>query len=226
MMNPPMKYIFLTFIILGTQLSHATVINTGNYSGTNTNAIPLDARINATPRAMIRLDVGGAKYTSTTSPLTISITVDCSTPAVTSGTAADQLFRDDSVSASFFGYYLSLGVRSAAQTAANVNLKIRRGSGETSGRSYYLLGNGVTSPTLQSNLTIAPAVVTTFATATPNTIRCGPSWNANGVTGTAINCAAGTTVANMDITQFVKILYTDPIASARVSQLEFTAVNE
>lgn len=222
------KYKILGFlgILIFCEAAYSTVINTGNYAGTSTLAVPLGSRINATPRAMIRLDVGGADYANTTTPLTISITVDCSTPAVTVGAAADQTFRDDTVSAAFFGYYLSLGVRSAAQTAANINLKVQRGAGETSGRSYYLLGNGTTTPTLQSNLTIAPAAATTFATATPNTIRCGPSYSANGISGTAINCAAGSTVANMDITQFVKILYSDPIASARVSQLSFTAVNE
>lgn len=206
--------------------ANATVINTGNYSGTNTNAVPLDALITATPRAMIRLDVGGADYANTTTPLNISITVDSSTPAVTVGPAADQSFRDDAIGAAYFGYYLSLGVRSAGQTAANVNLKVQRGAGETSGRSYYLLGNGTTTPTVQGNLTIAPASATTFATAPGNVIRCGPNYTANGVTGTAINCPAGATVANMDITQFVKILYSDPAAAARISQLSFTAVNE
>lgn len=205
---------------------HATVVNTGNLAGTTTAGVPLTGNILATPRAMIRLDLGGAKYIGAATPLTITITVDCSTPAVTVGTAANQLFRDDAVSAAFFGYYLTLGVRSAAQTAANVNLKVRRGAGETAGRSYYLLGNGTTTPTVQGDLTVAPAAVTTFATAPPNTIRCGPSYVANGISGTAINCAAGATVANMDITQFVKVLYSDPVATARISQLEFTAVNE
>ncbi len=226
MMNKYFKILAVFLTLIWGNPSDATVINTGNYSGTNTNAIPLDARITATPRAMIRLDVGGAKFTGATSPLTISISVDCSTPAVTVGTAADQAFRDDAIGAAYFGYYLSLGVRSAAQTAANVNLKVRRGAGETSGRTYYLLGNGTTTPTVQADLTVAPAAVTTFATSPPNVIRCGPSYSANGISGTAINCAAGSTVANMDITQFAKVLYSDPVATARISQLEFTAVNE
>ena len=225
-----MKKYFKIFVAFGALLfyepANSTVINTGNYAGTSTLAIPLGSRINATPRAMIRLDVGGAKYTSTSSPLTISITVDCSTPAVTSGTAADQAFKDDAVGAAFFGYYLSFGVRSAAQTAANVNLKVAKGAGETSGRSYYLLGNGTTTPNDQTDLTIGPASATTFATAPANSIRCGPSYTANGVTGTAINCPAGSTVANMDLTQFVKILYADAAGAAKISQLTFTAVNE
>jgi hypothetical protein len=226
MMKKNFKILAVFLTLIWGNPSDATVINTGNYSGTNTNAIPLDARITATPRAMIRLDVGGAKFTGAASPLTLSITVDCSTPAVTVGTAADQAFRDDAIGAAYFGYYISLGVRSAGQAAANVNLKVRRGAGETAGRSYYLLGNGATIPNDQGDLTVAPAAVTTFATSPPNVIRCGPSYAANGISGTAINCAAGSTVANMDITQFAKILYSDPIASARISQLEFTAVNE
>lgn len=226
MMKKYFKIFIIFFGLIWHNFAYATVINTGNYAGTNTNAIPQDSTILATPRAMIRLDVGGAKFTGATSPLTLSITVDCSTPAVTIGTAADQVFRDDAIGAAYFGYYLSLGVRSAAQTAANVNLKVKRGAGETSGRTYYLLGNGTTTPTVQGDLTVAPATVTTFATSPPNVIRCGPSYAANGISGTAINCAAGSTVANMDITQFAKILYSDPVASARVSQLEFTAVNE
>lgn len=216
----------LGLTIYHSPLVYGAAVNTGRDFGSDTIGNEVYSNLNATPRAMIRLDVGGAKYTSTTSPLTLSITVDCATPAVTIGTATDQMFRDDSVGASFFGYYLTLGVRSAAQTAANVNLKVRRGAGETAGRSYYLLGNGTTTPTSQSNLTIAPAVATTFATAPRNVIRCGPSNVANGISGTAINCAAGSTTANMDITQFVKILYTDAPATARISQLEFTAVNE
>lgn len=226
MMKNFFKILSILFTLMWCKPIYATVINTGNYGGTNTNAVPLDSLITATPRAMIRLDVGGAKFTGAASPLTLSITVDCSTPAVTVGTAADQAFRDDAIGAAYFGYYISLGVRSAGQTAANVNLKVRRGAGETAGRSYYLLGNGTTSPTVQADLTVAPAAVATFATAPRNVIRCGPSYAANGISGTAINCAAGSTVANMDITQFAKILYSDPIASARISQLEFTAVNE
>ncbi len=226
-MNKHFKTVLIYFGIVFLSFSvHATVVNTGNFAGTTTAGIPLTGNILATPRAMIRLDLGGAKYSGATSPLTITITVDCSTPAVTVGTAADQAFRDDAVSAAFFGYYLTLGVRSAGQTAANVNLKVRRGAGETAGRSYYLLGNGTTTPAVQGDLTVAPAAVTTFATAPRNTIRCGPSYVANGISGTAINCAAGATVTNMDITQFVKVLYSDPIATARISQLEFTAVNE
>lgn len=214
------------FILFQDHVAQATVVNTGNVAGTTTAGVPLTGNVRANSRAMIRLDIGGADFANTTTPLSISITVDCSTPAVTVGAAADQLFNDDANGAAYFGYYLSLGVRSAGQAAANINLKVAKGAGETAGRSYYLLGNGVVVPNDETDLTIAPAVATTFATAPPNTIRCGPNYNANGVTGTAINCPAGSTVANMDITHFVKILYADPIASAKVSQLSFTAVNE
>lgn len=226
MKNQYLKIVLTCCALIFCNPVYATVINTGNYSGTSTIALPMRANINATPRAMIRLDVGGADFVNTTTPLSITITVDTSTPAVTVGVAADQSFRDDANGAAYFGYYLSLGVRSAGQTAANVNLKVQRGGGETSGRTYYLLGNGTSTPTAQGDLTIAPASATTFATAAPNTIRCGPNYVANGVTGTAINCPSGSTVANMDITQFVKVLYADPAASARISQLSFTAVNE
>lgn len=227
MKNVNKKLIFSVITTLGLVGSaHATRVTTGNISGANTNASPQVSNVNATPSSIIRLDLGGAGYINTTSPLSVSITVDTATPSVTAGTAADQSFRDDTVGAAYFGYYLSSGVRSSNQSAANVNVKIKKGSGETSGRSYYLLGNGTTVPTAQADLTAAPASVTTFATAAPNGAHCGPSYSANGLSGSAINCAGGSTVANMDITQFVKVLFSDPTSAAIVSELEFTAVNE
>lgn len=205
---------------------YATVINTGNLNNTTTAASPLATTNTLTPSSTIRFEIGGAKFSTVTSQLSISITVDASTPTVVTGTAADQAFVDDTVSAAFFGYYISTGVRSANQTAPAISIKVKKGTGETANRSYYLLGNGTTTPTAQSNLTIAPAATTTFVSTTRNAIRCGPNYSTNGITGTAMNCAAGSTVASMDITQFVKILYSDPTSAAIISQLEFTAVAE
>jgi hypothetical protein len=213
--------------IIGLSTSaHATRITTGNLNLTTTAASPMTSNINATPTAIIRLDVGGANFINATTPLSVSVTVDTSTPVVTVGTAANQAFKDDATGAAYFGYYLSVGERSSNQSAANINVKVKKGSGETSGRSYYLLGNGTTTPAVQGDLTVAPAAVTTFATGAPNGVHCGPSNVANGLSGTALNCAGGSTVANMDITQFVKVLYADPTSAAIVSSLEFTAVNE
>jgi hypothetical protein len=228
-----MKYNFTKSLALGaivvaglSSSAYATRITTGNIAGANTNASPQTANISATPSAVIRLDVGGAAYVNTSSPLSVTITVDTATPSVTVGTAADQSFRDDTVGAAYFGYYLSTGVRSANQSAANINVKVKAGAAGTANRSYYLLGNGTTTPAAQADLTAAPAVATTFATTVPNVVRCGPSWSANGLSGAAIDCAGGSTVANMDVTQFVKVLYSDPTSAAIVSSLEFTAVNE
>lgn len=219
-------YLFAALVFVKIPTGYAATVNTGNYAGTNSSAVPLNANQAATPRSIIRFELGGAKYPTSGGQLTIAITVDSTTPVVTSGTAADQAFRDDTVSAAFFGYYLTTGTRSSGQTAANLNVKVRRGAGETSGRSYYLLGNGTTSPTAQSSLTQAPVGYTTFATTTPNTIRCGPSHVANGLSGTAINCSAGTNVTNMDITQFVKVAFSDPPGVAISSRLDFIAVAE
>ncbi len=209
-----------------TTSAHATRVTTGNMSATTTAASPQVSEVNATPAAIIRLDLGGAGYINTSSPLSVSITVDTATPSVTVGTAADQAFKDDTIGAAYFGYYLTAGVRSANQSAADINVKVKKGAGETANRSYYLLGNGTTTPTVQGDLTIAPASVTTFATAAPNGVHCGPSHVANGLSGVDIGCTGGSTVANMDVTQFVKVLYSDPASAAIVSQLEFTAVNE
>jgi hypothetical protein len=215
-----------TIVVAGLSTSaHATRISTGNMSATTTAASPLISNINATPASIIRFDLGGANYTGS-GPLEVNITVDTSTPTVTVGTPADQSFKDDTNGAAFFGYYLSTGVRSSNQSAAGMNIKIRAGSGETAGRSYYLLGNGSTVPTVVGDLTDAPAAYTTFASTVPNSVHCGPSWNANGLTGAAINCSGGSTVANMDLTQFVRVAYTDPAGSPIVSQLEFIAVAE
>jgi hypothetical protein len=214
------------FVAAFSTTAHATRITTGNMSATTTAASPQVSNISATPSAVIRLDLGGANYITSGGQLSVSITVDTSTPSVTAGTAANQTFRDDTVGAAFFGYYLTTGVRSSNQSAANVNVKVKKGSGETANRSYYLLGNGTSTPDDQSDLTIAPAVATTFATAAANGVHCGPSHVSNGLSGAAIGCTGGSTVANMDVTQFVKVLYSDPTSSAIVSQLEFTAVNE
>lgn len=205
-------------------LAHATRITTGNMAATTTAATPQVSDVSATPVSSIQLDVGGAKYINTTSPLRVTITVNTSTPTVTVGQAANQSFKDDAAGAAFFGYYLTTGVRSSNQSAANINVKVKAGAGGTANRSYYLLGNGTTTPTVQASLTAAPASATTFATAAPNGVHCGPSYAANGLT--AIGCAGGSTVANMNITQFVKVQYSDPTSAAIVSQLEFTAVNE
>lgn len=215
----------LIFCIPSTQ---ATVINTGILNNTTTAGTLMNATSTITPSSTIRFEVGGAKFTGAATPLTLSVTVDASTPTVVTGSAADQAFKDDAVGAAFFGYYLTTGVRSANQpaAAAGVVIQVKKGVGETANRTYYLLGNGTTTPTVQGSLTIAPAVSTTFASTTKNAIRCGPSYVANGLSGTAMNCAAGTTVANMDITQFVKILYADAPSVAIVSQLQFIALSQ
>ena len=205
---------------------YATSITTGGIAGTTTAASPLITNLNATPAATIRFDIAGANYITTTGQLSVTVTVDATTPVVTTGTAANQAFKDDSVSAAFFGYYLTTGVRSSNQTTSlALHVKVTKGAGETSGRSYYLLGNGTTVPTTQAGLTAAPATATTFASTTVNAVHCGPSYSANGVSA-ALGCAGGSTVPNMDVTQFVKIGYTDPAATAIISQLQFTAVAE
>ena len=202
----------------------AVVINTGNMAATTTAATPLVSNIVATPASIIRFEVGGAKYLLDGAQLKVSITVDTSTPTVTVGTAADQAFKDDVDGAAFFGYYLTTGVRSSNQSGPGVNVKVRAGAGETAGRSYYLLGNGSSTPDDVGDLTDAPAAFTTFASTVPNSVHCGPSYVANGLTGASIGCAGGSTVANMDITQFVRVAYSD--SAAVTSQLEFIAVVE
>jgi hypothetical protein len=225
-----MKRIFFRFLFVGmmlflwgSQIVQATVINTGNLTGTDTVGNELVSNIKATPRSMIRFEIGGAHFT-TSGSLTVSATVDAVTPAVISGTTTDQSFNDDAVGAAFYGYYLSTGVISTGQTLTNMTIKIQKGAGETSGRSYYLLGNGTTVPNDITDLTIAPAAATVIATTTKNAIHCGPNYSANGLTDTATDCAAGTTIANMDVTQFTKILWSDPPGTAIVSQLSFSAV--
>lgn len=190
--------------------------------------IPILFWSTASQAQRIRFNLGGAKYTGATSPLSVSITVDTLTPTVAVGTAADQSFRDDTVGAAFFGYYLTCGLRTQTQAFGTVgNIKVRADAAESAGRSFYLIGNGTTVPTLQSQLTDAPAAYTTFASIPRNTTRCGPNYAANGVSGVnGVNCGANPTVAQMDITQFVKVLFTDPPSAAITSRLEFVVVNE
>jgi hypothetical protein len=225
MKNKIMILGLISFLSLNSS-AYATRITTGTLANSTTAASSQLSNIGATPSGSIRFDVGGANFITSSGQLTISIGVDAIVPAVTTGTAANQLFRDDIIGAAYFGYYLSTGVKSASQAASGINIKIKKGTGETSGRSYYLLGNGTTTPVAQGDLTIAPASFTTFASTVPNSAHCGPKYTSNGLTGGAINCAGGSTVANMDVTQFVKVLDSDPTSAAIISQLEFIAVNE
>jgi len=176
----------------------------------------------------IRFNLGGAKYVAGgTRTIAVTITVDATTPTVAVGTAADQLFRDDSVGAAFFGYYLTTGLRTQGQAGGTLGyVQLRVGAGATANRTYYLLGNGTTTPTLQSQLTLAPAGYTSIANIPRNSTRCGPNYAANGVSGVnGVNCGANPTVANMDVTQFVKVLFTDIPSSTITSRLQFVVYN-
>lgn len=171
----------------------------------------------------IRFAVGGAKFPTVSGQLSVSITVDALTPTVAVGTVADQMFRDDTVGASYFGYYLSTSARTTAQPSGTVHLQIQKWTGETANRSYYLMENGVTVPNDETDLTIAPSSRTTIATFARNAVRCGTNYLANGldnVNGT--NCTPATVQAGMDVTQFVKVLWSDPPSAAIVSKLSFT----
>ena len=217
---------FLVLVSYST-LAHATSVNTGILANTTTSGTVLSGNLNSTPTSVIRFDVGGAGFVTAVGQLSVTVTVEATTPAVITGTAANQVFRDDTVGAAFFGYYLSTGVRTSNQLSATVtNIKIKVGTGATANRSYYLLGNGVTTPTAQTNLTAAPAVATTFVSTTSNTGHCGPNYSANGLTNATLSCATGSNVANMDLTQFVKILFTDPAGTAVISKIELTAAAE
>jgi len=170
----------------------------------------------------IRFRLGGAKYTGSGTTMSVSITADATTPLVVVGMPPDQMFRDDSVSAAFFGYYLTAGVRTQNQApGTQAHVQLRRGSGATLNRTYYLIGNGVVSPSLESHLVLAPSSYTTIATAPRNRTRCGPNWSANGVTGGGVNCAANPTVAAMDVTQFVKVQFSDLPSSTIQSRIQF-----
>ena len=176
----------------------------------------------------IRFNLGGAKYINGgTRTLAVTITVDATTPAVVSGTAPDQMFRDDSVGAAFYGYYLTTALRTQSQAAGTQGyVQLRVGTGATANRTYYLSGNGTTSPTLQSQLTAAPASYTTIATIPRNSIRCGPNYAANGLGNTnGVNCNNNPSVSTMDVTQFVKVLFTDTPASIINSRLQFVVYN-
>lgn len=226
-MRSGFKGILFVICFLGFSTSvFATRITTGNLANTTTAAAPLVSSITVQPNGSIRFDVGGANFITNAGQLSITISVDALVPTVTSGTSANQMFRDEVVGAAYFGYYLSTGVKSSSQPAANINIKLKKGSGETSSRTYYLLGNGTTTPVTQGDLTIAPASFTTFATASSNAVHCGTNYSSNGLTGTSIGCANGSTIPNMDVTQFVKVNDSDGASASIVSQLEFIAVNE
>lgn len=207
-------------------VSYATNITTGDLANTTTAGSPLISNITVAPSPTIRFAIGGANFATSSSQLNVSISVDALVPTVTAGTAANQMFRDESVGAAYFGYYLTTGVKSASQPLSTVSIKIRKGSSETTNRSYYLLGNGVSTPTVQGDLTPVPAGFTTFAAAGANGSHCGVNYVTNGLTSPAINCSGGSTIANMDLTQFVKVLDSDLATSSIVSQVEFIAVNE
>ncbi len=217
--------LWIYFMVCGALLSnvHASVINTGNHAGTNTNSVPLNSKTVATPRSMIRLEVGGAKFSPSAGEISVTITVDTTTPSVTSGPSPDQSFRDDATSASYFGYYLTLGTRSSGQTMANIAVSATRGASATLGRTFGVIGNGTTTPTQEGDLLVVPDTPGVFALVQSNAIRCGPSYVTNGLTGTALNCASGSTTAELDATQFVKVEYADPPGVPIRSIIEFIA---
>jgi hypothetical protein len=225
-LNQFVKVFFSTLFFCNSLLYASNFITTDDLAGTTTASNPLSTNIRVTPTPSIRFEVGGARFSTVSSQLMVTIGVDTLAPRVTSGTAANQMFRDDTVGAAYFGYYLSTGVKSASQPISTIHIKIRRGTAETSDRSYYLLGNGLTTPTSQGNLTPVPAAFTTFAIAGSNASHCGPQYMNNGLIGGSINCATGTTIPNMDLTQFVKVLDSDGSNSTIISQVEFVAVNE
>lgn len=177
----------------------------------------------------IRFNLGGAKYINDgTRTLGVTITVDATTPAVVVGQAADQMFRDDSVGAAFFGYYLTTALRTQSQPFGTQGyIQLRVGSGATANRTFYLLGNGTTVPSLQSQLTQAPAAYTSIASIPRNRTRCGPNYSANGLSNTnGVNCNANPTVDDMDVTQFVKVLFTDIPSQQIISRLQFVVYNQ
>ncbi|MEZ4846974.1 MAG: hypothetical protein R2877_08650 [Bdellovibrionota bacterium] len=175
----------------------------------------------------IRFNLGGAKFLAVAGQLSVTITVDATTPAVTIGTAPDQMFRDDSVGAAFFGYYLTTALRTQQQANGTQGyVQLRVGSGATANRTYYLLGNGTTTPTLQSQLTAAPAAYTTIASIPRNSIECGTNYAANGLGNTnGVNCNNNPSNDAMDVTQFVKVLFTDAPTAIITSQLQFAVTN-
>lgn len=174
----------------------------------------------------MRMDIGGINFAAVGGQLSVTIEVDAATPLVAVGNVADQMFSDSTAGAGFFGYYLTLGVHSDRQPAPRVvNVKVARGPGETAGRSFYLIGNGTTNPTSESDLTQATAGYTTFASFPRNVNRCGPNYAAVGIGGGWLTCNAASIDANLDITQFVKVAFTDP-ATPIVSELVFIAVAE
>ena len=225
-MHPPSKQyvtIALCVALSWPWFANAGSISSGHLQNSSTSSNPTLTTIQATPQAMIRFELASMKLSNIGNQLLISIVVDSSSSSVISGIDADQTFQDEMVGAAYFGYYLSTGVRSVHQTDNNVHIKLRKGTNSTQDRTYYLLGNGTVTPTQQSDLDIAPSSFTTFATAPSNSIHCGPNYASNGLSGSQINCSGGSTVAEMDLTQFVKVYYGDPEGSIITSQLEFIA---
>jgi hypothetical protein len=228
-MYPPSKScatIALSVFILWPCLADAGEASTSTIRGTSTSSSPITTTIHAKTQAAIRFEVAGAKLSTVGNKLSISISVDSSKLGVTSGIQADQIFRDSNIGAVFFGYYFSTGVKSVHQASKNIHVKLRKGNAETPGRTFYLAGNGTTSPHNQADLKIAPSTFTTFATAPSNSVHCGPQYMSNGLSNPKLNCAGGSTISNMDLTQFVKVLYNDPDGSYITSQLEFIATAE
>ncbi len=171
----------------------------------------------------IAMRLGGAKFVPSGGQLAVSITVDTSLPTVISGSQADQTFRDDTVSAAFFGYFITLGVGSSQQSTFNsLKVAVKVGSGETSGRTYALYGHGATNPSSQSDLIRPPNSYAAFLTRNVNNAFCGVNWMTH-IPGSVI-CEGATLVPTLDLTQFVKVLYSDSTASTFTSQLDFIAV--
>ena len=183
----------------------------------------VSSNIYASPIPTLSLKIGGSDNLLANGSLKVSA-INNATISVTASASSDEHFYDRSDRAQYFGYYLSVGVSSTNQTASHIHVKVRRGSGETPNRSYYIHGNEKSSLSKGSDLITAPISYATFAVSPTNSTYCGSHYSTNHLSGKNMNCEKGVTVKDMDITQFVKVMDTDMAPSQIISQLEFVAI--
>ncbi len=206
--------------------AYADTLAVGNARDAIAVSRPLVTTVAAKPKSSVHLNIAGSMLVGESGSILASVRVDHSHASITTGIQADQFFQDPQSGARYYGYFLSLGVQTAHQTKQMVKIQIQAGENDTPHRSYYRKGNGGSSPMSENELQAVAQTPQTLASVATNTVTCGTRHRQNGMPTEPFNCEQGMQNAHMDLTQYVKVLPSDPEGMVITSHMVITAVME